>query len=166
MAGGIRSSAMDAAALVDRPSALSGGGVPTTVNVRTRVGRRAAKARAIMPPILAPTRMHTTFLAWRSCRCPFPPTGLPSRCRGLSKRRYPIRSCTACPGPCHAPLLPGDRERKSQAHDRRKAGGKSPLWHDRVSLTRIASRRPRSANPLRPPPDVRRAHIRRANNLD
>ena len=34
----------------------SGGGVPTTVSVLTRSGRRAAKARAIVPPILAPTR--------------------------------------------------------------------------------------------------------------
>ena len=33
-----------------------GGGVPTTVSVRTRAGRRAAKARAIVPPILAPIR--------------------------------------------------------------------------------------------------------------
>jgi hypothetical protein len=33
-----------------------GGGVPTTVSVRTRAGRRAAKARAIVPPILAPMR--------------------------------------------------------------------------------------------------------------
>ena len=34
----------------------SGGGVPTTVSVISRSGRRAAKARAIVPPIFAPTR--------------------------------------------------------------------------------------------------------------
>ncbi len=34
----------------------SGGGVPTTTSVLTRSGRRAAKARAIVPPILAPIR--------------------------------------------------------------------------------------------------------------
>ena len=34
----------------------NGGGVPTTVRVIKRSGRRAAKARAIVPPILAPTR--------------------------------------------------------------------------------------------------------------
>ena len=34
----------------------NGGGEPTTVSVLTRSGRRAAKARATVPPILAPTR--------------------------------------------------------------------------------------------------------------
>ena len=38
----------------------SGGGVPTTVRVMTRSGLRVAKARAIVPPILAPTR-------WKRC---------------------------------------------------------------------------------------------------
>src|SRR2546425_11547004 len=36
----------------------SGGGEPITVSVVTRSGRRAAKARAMIPPIFAPHQMH------------------------------------------------------------------------------------------------------------
>ena len=46
----------------------NGGGEPTTVSVMTRSGRRAAKARATVPPILAPTRWKRSMPRWSISR--------------------------------------------------------------------------------------------------